>query len=387
MLDLGFGAEGRSSCLLLGLQDDARTHFTFSHPDHRCHAERRPQVVDVEFQDEYCLATKHVSCPRFQMAVRRSAGPGADEAIAAVPTRDVPLSPAGAVRREAESLDWSQAGAMMDPDSFPDEDAVEPALVEPAPGESVEPALVEPALVEPAPGESVEPAPAPVGSPSWTSWAFPTDTGAPPATPGIVSSADNGGPELPPSLPARITQPGEMSPVDAPVQMRMRQSGSGSDTPVAQPRSHGRPRRLVAGFVRTTALLSLLAVAALAAGYGLAIVTARLLESQAVAVVVSPSAATPAATVATLTASALPSPTRSVTTPTKPPSAAPTTSPSPKPRVHVVKAGETLSVIATHYGVSIQAIIEANSLQNPNLLYVGQKLTIPPRPVSPSPSG
>lgn len=44
---------------------------------------------------------------------------------------------------------------------------------------------------------------------------------------------------------------------------------------------------------------------------------------------------------------------------------------------HVVGAGETLSHIASAYGVTTRAIIEANNLQNPDRLQVGQRLFIP----------
>ncbi len=45
--------------------------------------------------------------------------------------------------------------------------------------------------------------------------------------------------------------------------------------------------------------------------------------------------------------------------------------------VHVVRYGETLSVIARQYGVSAAAIADANGLLNPNLIFAGQRLTIP----------
>jgi LysM repeat protein len=54
----------------------------------------------------------------------------------------------------------------------------------------------------------------------------------------------------------------------------------------------------------------------------------------------------------------------------------PTAQPTPG-GVHTVRAGETLTVIAAMYGVSMQAIIEANELVNPDLLQVGQQLVIP----------
>lgn len=47
------------------------------------------------------------------------------------------------------------------------------------------------------------------------------------------------------------------------------------------------------------------------------------------------------------------------------------------PTTHVVAAGETLSAIAQKYGISLQALVEANNLADPSLIAVGQRLTIP----------
>jgi LysM repeat protein len=47
---------------------------------------------------------------------------------------------------------------------------------------------------------------------------------------------------------------------------------------------------------------------------------------------------------------------------------------------HVVKVGETLSLIAAAYKVKAQAIIEANNITNPNTVRPGQKLFIPEEP-------
>ena len=53
----------------------------------------------------------------------------------------------------------------------------------------------------------------------------------------------------------------------------------------------------------------------------------------------------------------------------------------PTPRVdpgqHLVQPGDTLGIIAQQYGVSLQSLMEANSISDPNLLSVGQALTIP----------
>ncbi len=45
--------------------------------------------------------------------------------------------------------------------------------------------------------------------------------------------------------------------------------------------------------------------------------------------------------------------------------------------VHVVQRGDNLTAIAKRYGTTPQAIASANSLVNTNLIYVGQRLTIP----------
>jgi LysM repeat protein len=45
--------------------------------------------------------------------------------------------------------------------------------------------------------------------------------------------------------------------------------------------------------------------------------------------------------------------------------------------VHIVQWGETLSMIAEHYGVSVEAIMAANGIYDPDYVYVGQKLVIP----------
>ncbi len=47
------------------------------------------------------------------------------------------------------------------------------------------------------------------------------------------------------------------------------------------------------------------------------------------------------------------------------------------PVVHTVQAGETLNMISQQYDVSIEDIMAANGLDNPNFIGVGQQLTIP----------
>lgn len=67
--------------------------------------------------------------------------------------------------------------------------------------------------------------------------------------------------------------------------------------------------------------------------------------------------------------------------------------PTPPPAqgtVHVVKEGEVLGDIAIRYGVTVEAIVEANKLADPNKLQVNQELIIPPPPnqePTPTPAG
>lgn len=44
---------------------------------------------------------------------------------------------------------------------------------------------------------------------------------------------------------------------------------------------------------------------------------------------------------------------------------------------HVVKPGDMLSGIAEQYGTTVAALMKANNISNPNIIYVGQKLVIP----------
>ncbi len=51
--------------------------------------------------------------------------------------------------------------------------------------------------------------------------------------------------------------------------------------------------------------------------------------------------------------------------------------PAPGTEIYTVKPGDTLYGIATHYGTTVTAIMQANNLSNPNTLSIGQQLIIP----------
>ncbi len=51
--------------------------------------------------------------------------------------------------------------------------------------------------------------------------------------------------------------------------------------------------------------------------------------------------------------------------------------PAATSRTHIVKAGETPTVIARRYGVKVEALMAANPRMDARRLHVGQTLTIP----------
>jgi lipoprotein NlpD len=49
------------------------------------------------------------------------------------------------------------------------------------------------------------------------------------------------------------------------------------------------------------------------------------------------------------------------------------------PRMHVVRAGETLQVIAWRYGLDVRNLSQWNRIEDPNLIFVNQQLNLIPR--------
>lgn len=61
----------------------------------------------------------------------------------------------------------------------------------------------------------------------------------------------------------------------------------------------------------------------------------------------------------------------------------PTVTPTPSPTAsttYTVQAGDTLSAIAQRFGTTVEAIVAANNLADPDSIQVGQELIIPPGP-------
>lgn len=138
----------------------------------------------------------------------------------------------------------------------------------------------------------------------------------------------------------------------------------------------GRPRNSSARRALPWVLGSLIVLgAALVAGLGTAYLVASFRQVPPPQSLITP---TPAAT-------ARPTPSPSPTEVISPPPAAPASptatpaaTPEATPLVHVVQRGESISLIAVQYDTTVEAIVELNELQNPNLIVPGQRLLIPP---------
>jgi len=71
----------------------------------------------------------------------------------------------------------------------------------------------------------------------------------------------------------------------------------------------------------------------------------------------------------TATPSPTPAPSRSIE---------PTPTPAPTPTTYVIRAGDTLSKIATEHGLSLDQLLVANpDITDPNLITEGQQIIIP----------
>jgi LysM repeat protein len=59
------------------------------------------------------------------------------------------------------------------------------------------------------------------------------------------------------------------------------------------------------------------------------------------------------------------------------PAPTPEASATPAPQTYTVQAGDTLSSIAANFGTDVESIMAGNALTDPNVLSIGQELTIP----------
>ena len=135
---------------------------------------------------------------------------------------------------------------------------------------------------------------------------------------------------------------------------------------VARPRRRSRLVSILVGLV----ILGLVG----AGGFGIGMLLPQLIPLPAgdsAVVSPAPSGAVPSVSPG---ASAGPSPAPS---PSPSPLASVAPSPGATPRTYVVRRGDQLGRIAASFGITLQALQDANGITNPNLIFAGQKLVIP----------
>ena len=153
-------------------------------------------------------------------------------------------------------------------------------------------------------------------------------------------------------------------------------AGSGFLIPVARRRGPRRPsdgqidRATQAGkFAQRLIVVLLFVVVLMAVGLGGPRIAALVMPGA------TPGSSSPPPGASALAGSPIPSLSPGPTS-TPSPTASPTASPTPAPVVYRVKRGDTLGSIAAKYGVTVQAIKNANKLKN-SIIHVGERLEIP----------
>lgn len=60
------------------------------------------------------------------------------------------------------------------------------------------------------------------------------------------------------------------------------------------------------------------------------------------------------------------------------PAVTPEPEPEPTPQTYTVESGDTLIGIAREFDTTVDALVEANGIENPNVIQPGRELQIPP---------
>jgi hypothetical protein len=407
-------ADGAHACPFVAFEDDRDERSTVPDHRHRCYAEIRPAPRALAHQEAYCLSSAFPVCPTFQDWARREsararaavAQPVVTEAIDAGPV-DPPVVGAGLAAATA----------------FSDSDALPPGSTREWPSGEAE--VADPGAAEEV--ESDEMAAARQTSDAWDAnaareagdhearrnprrdWSAPppwlasaeaANRSTGPAEPpdfvprrdpaaGLAGSAADrlaGGPPQRPTAGARRSAPPPSLDAGAPDEADFEARDLPRPAaPARRPRAYQqhlggpadgpdweRPRRYEAYPTIKTRIgmpgmpqiprLAVLAGAIAIAALALFFLPALLGLGQDDQAATSPSPS--------------PSPSQSV---------APTAPAAPTPIVYVVKAGDTLSKIATELGVTVDQILAANpDITNPNRITLGQQITIPgPSPEAP----
>jgi hypothetical protein len=375
-------AGGAPACPFVAFDHDRDERATSPDHRHRCYAETPPAPRALAHQEAYCLASAFPVCPTFQDWARREAARTREGAAPSEPRRAVPVAepPAGAGRA---------------PDDAPERDPRDPYLDD------------QPQRV-PQRDWAAPPPWAADGGEAPPEWGGPTDAYGDPAVTGQADAAGDPGARglsgsvadrfagaPPPERPVERSQPAppdardyddddtdalEDDEEDEPGSTARAAGGLGAIFGDRRPRvGDTRPRRAERESIAPTwerprrmeayptlrprmsvPRLSPLIIAAVAVGLA---AVARFFLPQ---FFLGDSGGDG-------TATATPSAAASATA-----TAAPTPTPAPTPTVYVVQPGDTLSKIATQFGLTLPQVLDANpQITDPDAIQIGDPITIP----------
>jgi len=401
-------ADGAHACPFVAFDDDRDERATVPDHRHRCYAEVRPAPRALAHQEAYCLSSAFPVCPTFQDWARRESARARDAATAAADA---------SAAEAAEAADAGDAGSSAPELVVP----VVPAAPPPVPPlPDLSPERVDDALARDEAAAAAAAAAADArndadGEPRRNP---PRDWSAPPPWLASSEAAARGGPADPPDFLSRRSDPAQglagsaadqlaggppprQAPPPPPVEPRDRSAPSGGDAhagrdhasrdhdvdfedrdlprpalPPRRPRAYDQhlggpssgpdweqPRRYEAyPTIKTRMGLPQIPRLGVMAG---AIVVAALALFFLPAILGLGSGQGPNASP---TPTARPS--RSI---------APTPTPAPTAQIYTIKKGDTLSKIATAFGITLEELRAANpAIKDPNKIVEGQQITVPP---------
>lgn len=354
------------ACPFVAFEDDRDGRSLRPDHRHRCFAEVRPAPRAIAHQERYCLTAGFVSCPTFLDWARREAA-AVREPLGALPADHAAGPSAGSSRSgqvPGQSIDREEAVGAEDrsrrdwaaPPPWSRSERVGPeesrSGVAPMPpflaGRGMGGSTHAPSPAADLPGGGTSST-----TPSQSAWA---------TTSSEIS--DRGEAELR-EVEVQDAEPQEIGAREAAALdagRRSRATAWGGVPPWERPRrSEAYPRLRTRMGLPAVPPLALAAAAVAVAALALFFVPPMLLDlgSQA---------------------PASPSPSPTLASPSAP--ASPTPTPAPTPLVYVVQSGDTLSKIAKRFGVSLDALIEANKdrIPNPDRIDVGDQIVIPTPP-------
>ena len=395
---------GAIACPFVALEHDRDGRSVRPDHRHRCYAESVPAPRALAHQQHYCLSTAYPACPTFGDWAQREAARVVEADVAApygagaaAPYESGAAAPSGsgapapyelldepraAARSWAAPPPWMQAGpagdeqlGAFDRDASAEEPPARVSPAEAAPradaGRVVEASAREAA--DAAVYDVDQSAPAGVDSP-------PQEPDAGHLPPFLAGRAGRTVPGAEPQAGEAVSRPRRVAPADAAATAHRDvhpARPAAQARPVLSPRPGGRevpapawerPRRIEAYPTLRTRVglpeiprLGLAAIALVVAAAVLFVLPTFLAGTPSVPPsTTEPSASAPA-----------------VATGTPPPA----TPAAPTPLVYTVVANDTLSGIATKFGVKVSQILAANpQIKNPNQIAIGDQITIPPKP-------